>query len=117
MDPLADKMLTLSAMCLFVESGIMPAWVVAIVLLREFAVSGLRLIAVEKGVVIAAAFSGKVKTVTSMIALGILIAVNEPWMPIKAYWPYICSGAILITTLYSGAEYFIKNHAVLRARS
>ena len=116
MDPLADKMLTLSAMCLFIESGIMPAWVVAIVLLHEFAVSGLRLIAVERGVVISAAFSGKVKTVTSMIALGILIAVNEPWMPLKDYWPCICSAAILLTTFYSGIEYFIKNASVLRHR-
>ena len=117
MDPLADKILTLSAMCLFVEYGLMPAWVVAIVLLREFAVSGLRLIAVERGVIISAAFSGKVKTVTSMIALGILIAINEPWLPFAAIWPYVCSAAILLTTLWSGIEYFVKNYAVLKART
>lgn len=62
MDPLADKMLVLSAMCYFVEVGLMPGWVVAVVLLREFGVSGLRLLAVEQGIVIAAAWSGKIKT-------------------------------------------------------
>lgn len=114
MDPLADKLLVLSAMCCFVEAGTMPAWVVIVVLFREFAVSGLRLIAVEQGVIISAAFSGKVKTVTTMIAVGILIVISEPWLPFKTYWPYICSAAILLTTVYSGAEYFIKNAAVLR---
>lgn len=114
MDPLADKLLVISAMCYFIETGTVPAWVVVIVLVREFAVSGLRLIAIEQGVLIAAAVSGKVKTVTTMIAVGFLIALNEPWMPFKAYLPYICCGAILLTTLYSGIEYFIKNAAVLR---
>ena len=59
MDPLADKMLVLAAMCFFIENGQMPGWVVAIVLFREFAVSGLRLVAVEQQRVIAAAWSGK----------------------------------------------------------
>ena len=68
MDPLADKMLVLSAMCFFIESGQMPGWAVAIVLFREFAVSGLRLIAVEQNRVIAAAWSGKIKTAATMIA-------------------------------------------------
>ena len=62
MDPLADKMLVLTAMCYFVDNNTMPGWVVALVLLREFGVSGLRLLAVEQGTVIAAAWSGKIKT-------------------------------------------------------
>ena len=61
MDPLADKMLVMAAMCYFVECGQMPGWCLAIVLLREFAVSGMRLVAVEQGRVIAAAWSGKVE--------------------------------------------------------
>ena len=67
MDPLADKMLVLSAMCFFVEKGQMPGWIVAVVLFREFAVSGLRLLAVEQGRVIAAAWSGKIKTGCTMV--------------------------------------------------
>lgn len=65
MDPLADKMLVMAAMCYFVECGQMPGWCLAIVLLREFAVSGMRLVAVEQGRVIAAAWSGKVKTAST----------------------------------------------------
>ena len=115
MDPLADKMLVLAAMCYFVEVGTMPGWVVAIVLLREFAVSGLRLLAVEQGKVIAAAMSGKVKTAVTMVALGVLIIVAEPWVPFKSVLPPLCSTLILITTLYSGADYFIKNFNIFKS--
>lgn len=114
MDPLADKMLVLTAMCYFVDNDTMPGWVVALVLLREFAVSGLRLLAVEQGTVIAAAWSGKIKTFVTMVALGILIIVAEPWVPFKDIIPPVCSALIVISTLYSGAEYFIKNAAVFK---
>ena len=66
MDPLADKMLTMAAMCWFVQNGQMAGWVLAAVLLREFAVSGLRLVAIEHGRVIAAAWSGKIKTLRKL---------------------------------------------------
>ncbi len=70
LDPLADKILVLTAMILLVERGLLPAWIPVIVLAREFIVSGFRLVAVEKGgVVIAASVWGKLKTVTQMIAL------------------------------------------------
>lgn len=114
MDPLADKMLVLSAMCILIEKGIMPSWVVAIVLLREFAVSGLRLLAVEQGLVIAAAMSGKIKTFTTMIALGVLIVVKESWVPFPGFLTVLAWVSILVTTLYSGAEYFIKNINVFK---
>ena len=114
MDPLADKMLVLSAMCYFVDNDTMPGWVVALVLLREFGVSGLRLLAVEQGTVIAAAWSGKIKTFVTMVALGVLIIVSEPWVPFKDVIPPVCSALIVISTLYSGAEYFIKNAAVFK---
>lgn len=104
MDPLADKTLVLSAMCVLIEHGQMPGWVVAVVLFREFAVSGMRLIAVEQGRVIAAALSGKVKTTVTMIALVLMLAVPQAEMLNS-----ICSAFIVITTLYSGAEYFWKN--------
>lgn len=117
MDPLADKMLVLAAMCYFVEVGLMPSWVVAIVLLREFGVSGLRLLAVEQGVVIAAAWSGKIKTGVTMVCLGILIVVNEGWVPFPNIVTVLCWVLILATTLYSGFEYFKNNINVIKHSS
>ena len=109
MDPLADKMLVLSAMCFFVERGQMPGWVLAIVLLREFAVSGLRMIAVEKNRVIAAAWSGKVKTTCTMVGLCFMLVFGQ-----YAWINLFVIAVILITTIWSGAEYFIKNMDVFK---
>ena len=104
MDPLADKMLVLSAMCFLVEKGQMPGWVVAVILFREFAVSGLRLIAAERQHVIAAAWSGKVKTSCTMVGLCfVLVFTQYEWLNM------FVSAVILITTVYSGVEYFWKN--------
>ena len=109
MDPLADKVLVAAAMCYFVEVGRMPGWVVAIVLLREFAVSGMRLIAVEQGRVIAAAWSGKIKTACTMICLSAMLLFGQ------IEFVRIASGVlILITTVYSGIEYFWKNKDVFK---
>jgi CDP-diacylglycerol--glycerol-3-phosphate 3-phosphatidyltransferase len=108
MDPLADKMLVLAAMCWFTENGQMPGWIVAVVLFREFAVSGLRLIAVEQNRVIAAAWSGKIKTATTMVALALMMVFPVKWLNV------VCSVLILITTVYSGVEYFVKNRDVFQ---
>ena len=109
MDPLADKMLVLSAMCFLVEKGQMPGWVVAVVLFREFAVSGLRLIAVERQRVIAAAWSGKIKTTCTMVGLCfVLVFTKYNWLNM------LVSAVILITTVYSGIEYFMKNKDVFK---
>ena len=79
-DPLADKILVLSVMLILVEDGRLPAWIPIIVLFREFVVSGYRLIAVEKGgKVIAANIWGKVKTVTQMIAIILMLLINSPY--------------------------------------
>ena len=108
-DPLADKMLVLAAMVFFVEKGVMPGWSVAIVLFREFAVSGLRLVAVERQRVIAAAWSGKIKTACTMIGLCFLLVLKEyEWLNMAV------SAVILITTVYSGVEYFIRNKDVFK---
>ncbi len=106
LDPLADKVLVAAAMCWFVGNGQMWAWVLAAVLLREFAVSGLRLVAVEQGKVIAAAWSGKVKTASTMVCLCVMLVFNVPWLNV------LCQIVILATTLYSGVEYFMKNRSV-----
>ncbi len=107
-DPLADKMLVLSAMCWFVQNGAMSGWILAVVLFREFAVSGMRLIAVEQGRVIAAAMSGKVKTFATMICICVMLIFDIDILNL------ICSLIILVTTLYSGIEYFVKNAAVFK---
>lgn len=109
-DPLADKMLVLAAMCFFVENGQMPGWVVAIVLFREFAVSGLRLVAVEQNRVIAAAWSGKIKTGCTMVGLCVMML-----FPAVDLVNIICSAVILLTTVYSGAEYFYVNRDVFKS--
>ena len=106
MDPLADKVLVITAMLWFVECGVMPAWAAAIVIFREFAVSGMRLIAVEGGRVIAAGMSGKIKTFSTMICLCLM------FLPIPNVLNWVCVAVIVVTTLWSGIEYFVKNRDV-----
>ena len=104
LDPLADKLLVISAMAMFCEWGVMPAWALMIVLTREFAVTGLRLVAAPKGTVIAAGKSGKFKTASTMIGLCVMMA-----FPGVAWLSWTITGVIVATTLYSGVEYFIQN--------
>ena len=104
LDPLADKLLTIAAMVMFCEWGSFPAWALMIVLTREFAVTGLRLVAVGKGNVIAAGWSGKVKTFATMVGLCVMMA-----FPTIAILNWIVVGVIVATTVYSGVEYFIQN--------
>ena len=106
-DPLADKMLTTAAMLWFVEIGQMPAWALLVVLIREFAVSGLRMVASDKGRVIAAGWSGKVKTAATMVCIILM------FLPIPAVINTICVWVIALTTLYSGVEYFIQNKDII----
>lgn len=104
LDPLADKLLTIAAMVMFCQWGMMPAWALMLVLTREFAVTGLRLIAVGKGKVIAAGWSGKVKTASTMLGLCAWMA-----FPTVGWLGLIIMAVIVLTTVYSGVEYFIRN--------
>ena len=104
LDPLADKLLTVAAMAMFCEWGVFPAWALMVILTREFAVSGLRMVASQKGSVIAAGWSGKVKTASTMVGLSAMMAF--PGIDILN-WVVIIM--IVATTLYSGVEYFIQN--------
>jgi len=104
LDPLADKLLTLAAMCMFCQWGKFPAWALMIVLTREFAVSGLRMVAGPKGKVIAAGKSGKFKTASTMVGLIVWMA-----FPGSSFIGTIVMWMIVITTVYSGVEYFIQN--------
>ena len=104
LDPLADKLLVIAAMSMFCEWGVFPAWALMIVLTREFAVSGLRMVAGPKGKVIAAGWSGKVKTFSTMVGLCIMMALPQvAWISVAVLI------VIVATTLYSGVEYFIQN--------
>ena len=106
-DPLADKMLVTAAMLWFVENRQMPGWALLIVIVREFAVSGLRMVASDKGRVIAAGWSGKVKTAATMVCVILM------FLPIPPAVNALCVGVIVATTLYSGVEYFLKNRDCL----
>ena len=107
LDPLADKLLVFAAILILCEFGRFPAWAVMIVLTREFAVSGLRMIAAAKGSVIAAGWSGKFKTASTMVGLCVMIVFSNLWLD----WAIIA--VIALTTVVSGVEYFAKNSKVL----
>jgi len=104
LDPLADKLLVIAAMVMFCQWGRFPAWALMIVLTREFAVTGLRLVAVGNGTVIAAGWSGKLKTASTMIGLCCMMA-----FPTVGWLIEIVVGVIVGTTVYSGVEYFAQN--------
>lgn len=104
LDPLADKLLTIAAMVIFCQWDMIPAWALMLILTREFAVTGLRLVAVGKGNVIAAGWSGKVKTASTMVGLCVMMAFpHVSWIAITV------TAMIVVTTVYSGVEYFIRN--------
>ena len=107
MDPLADKCLVTAAMLWFVEVGQMPAWALLIVIVREFGVSGLRMVAADKGRVIAAGWSGQVKTAATMVCIILML------LPLPEIVNQICTAVIVLTTIYSGVEYFMKNADIL----
>ena len=110
MDPLADKVLVYAAFCLFVQKGIMPGWMLIVILAREFAVSGMRTVAASEGKVIAAGMTGKIKTVLQMFAT--LFLIVSPYHQYLEIAGKILLWASLVMTVVSGAEYIIKNKDV-----
>ncbi|MHA8138374.1 CDP-diacylglycerol--glycerol-3-phosphate 3-phosphatidyltransferase [Lactobacillaceae bacterium Scapto_B20] len=114
-DPLADKMIVMTAFIILVSFGKVPAWVAAIIVCRELAVTGLRLIVVENdGQVIAAAWPGKIKTASQMFSIIFLFLNNALFslihIPIGEILLYIC----LFFTAYSGIDYFVKNRDIFK---
>lgn len=107
MDPIADKLLVTAALLVFVDWHMMPAWVAIVVIAREFIVSALRLVAASNGRVIAAGWSGKVKTASTMVCICVML------LGLPEVVDVICSAIILVTTAYSGIEYLVKNRDVL----
>lgn len=112
MDPLADKLLVCSALILFTGEGSLPAWVVIIIIAREFIISGFRLVASDNGVVIAASKWGKVKTVTQMILCVVLIFPGLPGMLGDIAVNILIVAATLLTVI-SLIDYIVKNIAVI----
>ena len=118
MDPLADKVLVYSAFCLMVADTTIPAWMLIVILAREFIVAGVRTVAASEGIVIAADMGGKIKTVLQMIAVPLLLLFK--YMEVKEIAAAHAVGiaaqiflwASLVMTVYSGAMYIIKNKEV-----
>lgn len=109
MDPLADKLLVCSALICLIELGNLPAWMVIVIISREFIISGFRLVASDNGIVIAASYWGKFKTVFQMVSVVLLIAD----IPAISAVTTICVWAALILTVVSLIDYIAKNHKVL----
>ena len=112
MDPLADKLLVCSAMICLIETGKLPAWIVIVIIAREFIISGFRLVASDNGVVIAASYWGKFKTVFQMLMVIVLILdIQNNFFQILGV---ILTYAALILTVVSLLDYVIKNKDVLK---
>lgn len=114
LDPLADKLLVSAAFILLVELGLAPAWIVILIISREFAVTGLRLVAAGEGIVLAASNMGKLKTVSQILAIALLLLHNFPFSYIGIPIDLIVLYIALILTVWSGIEYFVKNWHVMR---
>ena len=128
MDPLADKLLVTAALISLVELHLIPSWAAVIIIAREFAVSGLRTLAASDGIIIAASWWGKLKTVTQMAAiitllLKVNIGVSQASIDFVSnnrflnvfftYVPNILLILAVIATIISGIDYFIKNKAAI----
>jgi CDP-diacylglycerol--glycerol-3-phosphate 3-phosphatidyltransferase len=109
MDPLADKLLVCSALICLIELGQLPAWMVLIIISREFIISGFRLVASDNGVVIAASYWGKWKTVFQMISVVLLILNIEALSMVTAIALWIA----LALTIISLVDYIIKNVGIV----
>ena len=114
MDPVADKLLVMAALLLFVEDGTISAWMVAIILGREFIVSALRMVAASEGLVIAANMWGKTKTVITMITLIFLLCPIGPIMLGPISLQDIMIWITVIITAVSGVTYITDNFAVIK---
>ena len=110
MDPLADKLLVCSAMICLIQTGQLAAWIVVIIIAREFIISGFRLIAADNGVVIAASYWGKFKTTFQMIMIILLILdLNYPFSGVVNM---VVTYIALILTVVSLIDYIVKNYKI-----
>ncbi len=113
LDPLADKLLVTAALISLVELDMLYAWMAIVIISREFAVTGLRLVAATKGLVIAASNLGKLKTVTQIVAIVAIMLHNWPFQAIAFPFHMIAMWVATVLTIISGIDYFQKNKHVL----
>lgn len=123
MDPLADKVLTAAAFIGFVELDVMPAWMVTLIISREMMVTGLRLLAIDKGIVLSAGIWGKQKTIWQMVFISVVLLSSAvywiyPWSFLESglFWQLLlwAGGAVTALTVWSGFVYFRQNLSLLR---
>ncbi|WP_042456494.1 CDP-diacylglycerol--glycerol-3-phosphate 3-phosphatidyltransferase [Neobacillus dielmonensis] len=114
LDPLADKLLVSAALIVLVELGYAPSWIVIIIISREFAVTGLRLLLAGEGEVVAANMLGKIKTWTQIIAISTLLLHNIIFAMIPFRFDLLALWVALIFTIWSGWDYFAKNNHVFK---
>ncbi|MEX2462295.1 MAG: CDP-diacylglycerol--glycerol-3-phosphate 3-phosphatidyltransferase [Paenibacillaceae bacterium] len=117
LDPLADKLLVTAVLIYLVELGKIDAWIVIVIISREFAVTGLRQIALLEGIVMAASKLGKWKTGIQITAIIALLLNNFPFNFIDIRFDLISSWAAVVITVYSGVDYFVKNKHVINFQS
>src|SRR5690625_4056202 len=117
LDPLADKLLVSAALILLVQLDILAAWIVIIIISREFAVTGLRVVAASEGIVLAASPLGKIKTATQLIAITLLLLHNIPFQMLGIRIDLIMIYIALFFTILSGYDYFVKNKHVFKESS
>ncbi|SEN43898.1 CDP-diacylglycerol--glycerol-3-phosphate 3-phosphatidyltransferase [Lihuaxuella thermophila] len=113
LDPLADKLLITAALVSLVELQRLDAWIAIVIISREFAVTGLRLIAAAEGYVIAASPLGKLKTIIQIIAIVSLMLNNVPFSTIPFPFAYIATWLAVLITVISGLDYFYKNRKIV----
>ncbi|OPA77665.1 CDP-diacylglycerol--glycerol-3-phosphate 3-phosphatidyltransferase [Paenibacillus selenitireducens] len=113
LDPLADKLLVAAVLISLVEMGKCDAWIAIVIISREFAVTGLRQIALLEGAVVAASKWGKIKTVTQITAIILMLLNNFPFQFIGVRVDLIMMWIAALVTVYSGIDYFVKNKNVL----
>jgi CDP-diacylglycerol--glycerol-3-phosphate 3-phosphatidyltransferase len=114
MDPLADKLLVTGAFVVLIQFGRIEAWIVFVILAREFAVTGFRSLAAAQNIIIAASNYGKLKTVIQIVAVVILLLDNYPFSLINFPMDVIMVYSTLVITILSGLDYFLKNIQVLK---
>ncbi|UQD53769.1 CDP-diacylglycerol--glycerol-3-phosphate 3-phosphatidyltransferase [Bacillus methanolicus] len=112
LDPLADKLLVSAALIVLVEKGMAASWIVIIIISREFAVTGLRLVLAGEGEVVAANMLGKIKTWTQIIAISALLLHNTVFEYVKIPFDDIALWIAMFFTIWSGWDYFYKNRQV-----
>lgn len=113
LDPLADKLLVTAVLISLVEMGKLDSWIAVVIISREFAVTGLRQIALLDGSVVAASAWGKLKTVVQIVAIVLLLLNNFPFSFTGIHMDVIAVWAAAIITIWSGIDYFIKNKNLL----